>query len=63
MQGLDVVIDFVEFIDQKDARPMLITQRTQQWAFRKEVQRVQPVTDFTPLFMKVVGLRFQKELL
>src|SRR5215467_12931875 len=62
-QGFDVVIDFVEFIDQKHTRPMLITQRTQQGAFDKEVQRVQSVADLTPLLMNVVGLGFQKKFL
>src|SRR5215470_129205 len=61
-QGFDVVIDFVELIDQKYARPMLITQRAQQGTFGKEVQRVQPVAVLTPVFMEVVGLRFQKEI-
>jgi len=33
------VIDFVEFVDQKHAWPMLMTQRTQHWTFGKEIRR------------------------
>src|SRR5215469_16827413 len=62
-QGFDVVIDLVEFVDQKHARPMVITERSQEWAFVKEIQGVQAVADLTPLLMQVVGLGFQKELL
>src|SRR5208337_2281473 len=62
-QGFDVVINLVEFVDQKHARLSLIAQSAQQWPFCKEVQRMQPAPDLVPFLSEVVGLRVQKELL
>src|SRR5208337_3557469 len=39
-QGFDVVVDLVEFVDQEHARPGFIAKSAQQWALRKEVQRM-----------------------
>ncbi len=57
------MVDFVEFVDQKHARLRFIAQRTQQWTFRKEVQRVQPAPYPVPVLAEVVGLSVKEELL
>src|SRR5664279_594724 len=62
-QGFDVVVDLVEFVDQKHAWLGFIAQCAQQWPLRKEVQRVQPVPDLLPVLAEVGGLRVQVELL
>src|SRR5271165_7500743 len=62
-QGFDVVVDLVEFVDQKHARLGFITQCAQEWPFRKEVQRVQSPPYLVPLLAEVGSLRVQEELL
>src|SRR5271165_5715564 len=62
-QGFDVVVDLVEFVDQKHTRLGFIAQCAQQWPFRKEVQRVQPAPDLLPVLAEVGGLSVQEELL
>src|SRR5271167_2947213 len=62
-QGFNGVVDLVEFVDQKHARPNFIAQRAQQWSFRKEIQSVEAVAKVTPRWLETAGLRFQEELL
>src|SRR5664280_1949107 len=62
-QGFDVVVDLVEFVDQKHAWLGLIAQSPQQWSLRKEVQRVQPVPDLVPVLAEIGGLSVQEEFL
>src|SRR5208283_2873488 len=62
-QGFDVVVNLVEFVDQKHARLRFIAQCAQEWPLRKEVQRVQPVPYLVPVLAEVSGLSVQEELL
>ena len=57
------MVHFVEFVYEKNAGSSFVTQRSQQWPFRKEIQRVHAVADLVPFLVENSGLRFQEEFL
>src|SRR6202008_4706586 len=62
-QRLKTLIDLVKFIDKQDARAILVAQRANQWPFGKEVESVQPLAHFVPVFLQTFGLSLQEEFL
>ena len=62
-QRFDVVVYFVELVDQKHARLNFMAQCAQERPFRKEVQRVQPAPDLVPAPAEGRGLGVQEQLL
>src|SRR5579871_3958827 len=42
---------------------MLVAQRSNQWPFGKEVESVEPLAHFVPVFLQTFGLSLQEEFL
>src|SRR5260370_9497970 len=62
-QCLKLLVHFVEFIDEKHARAILVTQGTKHRPFREEIERMPSPADLAPVFFEMFSLGFNEQRL
>src|SRR5208283_4141486 len=57
------LVDFVEFIDEEHTRVIFVAQGSKQRPLGKEVERMQPLPNLTPILVEIFALGFKEQLL